>query len=247
MELAGGLTLQTPFGDFVAPNISPHRADGIGAWSLEDFANAMLRGVSPEGRHYYPSFPYTSYARMAPGDVADLHAFIMTLPEVAGKAAGHTLSFPYSMRRGVGLWKRLHLDAGPVVELKGNVSDELLVGRALVEGAGHCGECHTPRDLTGGLKKDAWLAGARAAEGEPGAIIPNITGGQGGIGAWSQGDIAYFLETGFTPEFDTVGGTMAAVQRNMARLTSQDRAAIAAYLKAIEAKPPGYREPGDQS
>lgn len=228
-RLGGGQPLTTAFGTFVAPNISPHPEDGIGAWSAGDFANAMLRGVSPDGRHYYPAFPYTSYARMAPVDVADLWAYLRTLPAVAGVAADHTLAFPYSLRRGVGIWKLAFLSDEPVVAV-GAADPVLLRGRYLVEGPGHCGECHTPRNFAGAAQTARWLAGAPNLEGR--GRIPNITGGTGGIGGWSAGDVAYYFETGFTPDFDTVGGSMAAVQRNLAMLALEDRGAIAAYLKA---------------
>ncbi|WP_338531075.1 cytochrome c [Nitratireductor thuwali] len=238
LELAGGLALATGFGTFVAPNISPDPNDGIGAWSEEDFANAMLRGVSPEGAHYYPAFPYTSYARMAPQDVADLFAFIKTLPPVSGEAGGHQLSFPFNVRRGLGLWKMLYLDDEPVLAIGEDAPQEVRRGQYLVEGPGHCGECHTPRSFTGALKKAEWLAGAPAAEGD--GIVPNITPGEGGIGSWSASDIAYYLESGFTPDFDSVGGAMAAVQANMAKLPAEDREAIAAYLKSVPPRPNGY-------
>jgi mono/diheme cytochrome c family protein len=238
MELAGGLELKTPFGTFVAPNISPHPQDGIGSWSMEDFANAMMRGVSPSGEHYYPAFPYSSYTRMRPADVADLYAFMKTLPAVEGETPGHQLGFPFNIRRGIGLWKRHYLSGAPVLALGEGTPQNVLAGQYLVEGPGHCGECHTPRQFTGGLKKDQWLAGAVAAEGE--GIVPNITGGEGGIGEWTEGDVASFLETGFTPDFDTVGGSMVAVQKNMAELSSEDREAIAAYLKAVPPHPNGY-------
>mgnify|MGYP001194473265 CR=1 FL=1 len=237
-ELGGGVELKTAFGTFVAPNISQDRKDGIGAWSTEDFANAMMAGVSPSGEHLYPAFPYASYARMKPADVADLHAFLKTLPAVAGKAPDHALGFPFNVRRGIGLWKRLHLDPQLVVDFPTGAPDLVLAGRYLVEGPGHCGECHTPRDQTGGTRKGQWLAGAAAAEGE--GIVPNITAGPGGIGDWSADDIANYLETGFTPDFDTVGGSMVDVQKNMAELTADDRAAIAAYLKAVPPQPNGY-------
>lgn len=236
--LGGGVALVTDFGTFVAPNISAHPVDGIGAWSEEDFANAMLRGVSPDGRHYYPAFPYASYARMEPSDVADLHAFMRKLPEVEGTAPGHDLGFPYNVRRGIGLWKLINLSEEPVLALGADADEQLLLGRYLVEGPGHCGECHTPRDVSGGTDTDRWLSGAVAAEGE--GIVPNVTSGEGGIGDWSAEDIALYLESGFTPDFDTVGGVMAAVQRNMAELTPEDRAAIAAYLKAVPPLPNGY-------
>lgn len=237
-ELPGGVELKTPFGTFVAPNISQHDTDGIGAWSLDDFANAMMMGVAPDGRHYYPAFPYTSYARMQPKDIADLYAFLKTTPVIAGKASDHQLGFPFNVRRGLGLWKLVNLSPEPVVSLAGDATQQLETGRYLVEGPGHCGECHSPRDFGGGVLQDAWLSGAVAAEGE--GIVPNITPGEGGIGDWSENDIAYYLETGFTPEFDSVGGAMVEVQRNMAALSAEDRQAIAAYLKQVPPHPNGY-------
>ena len=230
MLLGGGLELESPYGTFVAPNISPHEEDGIGEWTGLEFVNAMLRGVSPDGRHYYPSFPYTSYARMAITDVLDLKAYLDTLQTVPGTAAGHDLGFPWSVRRGIGAWKRLYLDDAPVLEP--GAEDPLVSnGRELVEGAGHCGECHTPRGRFGNLLTDKWLAGAPSPEGE--GRVPNITPAGKTISSWSASDIEYYLESGFTPDFDTVGGTMVAVQENMARLTAADRKAIAAYLKAV--------------
>jgi mono/diheme cytochrome c family protein len=231
LRLGGGLELETPFGVFRVPNISPH-ADGIGAWSDLDFVNAMQRGVSPSGRHYYPSFPYGSYARMSIKDTLDLKAYIDSLPPVPGRIDDHSLDFPWSVRRGIGVWKRLHLDDAPVITLDGS-DDNLARGQYLVEGAGHCGECHTSRDASGGLELSRWLAGAPNPEGK--GRIPNITPAGKGIAAWSAADLVYYLETGFTPDFDTVGGSMVAVQENLARLPAADREAIAAYLKAIPA------------
>ncbi|TPM37500.1 cytochrome c [Mesorhizobium sp. B2-3-4] len=238
LQLVGGLELKTPFGTFVPPNISQDPKDGIGAWSVEDLANAMLKGVSPSGRHFYPAFPYASYARMKPSDIADLYAFLKTLPAVAGKPPANSLAFPFNIRRGIGLWKRLYLSDQPVIALADGTPDLVMAGRYLVEGPGHCGECHTSRDFAGGTKKGEWLAGAVAAEGS--GVVPNITSGEGGIGSWSASDIANYLETGFTPDFDSVGGAMVDVQRNMAELTADDRAAIAAYLKAVPPHPNGY-------
>ncbi len=238
LELAGGLAMVTPFGTFIPPNISPDPDDGIGKWSLGDFANAMMRGVAPDGSHLYPAFPYTSYARMQPADVADLHAYMQTLPAVSGKAPAHQLSFPFNLRRGLGLWKLVNFGDGPVIALAADAPERVALGRYLVEGPGHCGECHTPRNVTGGSDTSRWLSGAVAAEGE--GVVPNITPHESGIGLWSAGDIANYLETGFTPDYDSVGGSMVAVQRNMARLRAEDRDAIAAYLKAIPPHPNGY-------
>lgn len=235
LELGGGLALRSDFGTFVAPNISPHPTDGIGSWSELDFANAMMRGVAPDGSHYYPAFPYTSYARMSEQDVVDLFAYMKTLPQVEGRAGEHDLSFPFSVRRGVGLWKMRYFSEDPVVDLPEDADPKVLRGQYLVEGPGHCGECHTPRDFGGGHDKSQWLAGAPSMEGS--GRIPNITPSKDGIGDWSESDIAYYLESGFTPDFDSAGGEMAKVVRNLAKLTAEDREAIAAYLKAVPAKP----------
>lgn len=238
LELAGGLELKTPFGTFVAPNISQDQTDGIGTWSAKDLANAMMKGVSPAGDHLYPAFPYASYARMNPADIGDLYAFLKTLPAVPGRAAQNDLQFPFNIRRGIGLWKRLYLSGELVVALPEGAPDAVLNGRYLVEGPGHCGECHTPRNFAGAIDKSRWLAGAPAAEGA--GVVPNITPGEGGISDWSMEDIAYYLESGFTPDFDSVGGAMVDVQANMALLTAADREAIAAYLKAVQPQPNGY-------
>lgn len=232
--LGGGLALQTPFGTFHVPNISPDSNHGIGGWTTLDFVNAMHLGVSPDNRHYYPSFPYTSYTRMTLTDLVDLKAYLDTVPEVPNPDQAHELKFPWNIRTGIGLWKILNLDSAAVVSVPpDNVL--LLRGRYLVEGPGHCGECHTPRDWTGGLDKGRWLAGAASPEGE--GKIPNITPAENGLSGWSREDIAYYLGSGFTPDFDTVGGSMVEVQENMARLSADDRTAIAAYLKNVPAKP----------
>lgn len=232
LDLAGGRCLRTGFGTFYAPNISPDRESGIGSWSELDFVTAMLRGVSPSGEHYYPAFPYTSYQRMPLEDVRDLKAYLDTLPAVRSKRTEHELSFPYSIRWGLGFWKLLYLD-GETFAPDPAKSDEVNRGAYLVEGPGHCAECHTPRDSFGGLIADRSLAGAPAPEGK--GRTPNLTPHKSGLADWSLLDIAYALKSGFTPEFDVLGSTMAKVQENMARLGDADRRAIAAYLKSVPA------------
>lgn len=223
--LGGGMRFATDFGTFVAPNISPS-ADGIGAWTDEIFANALLRGVGPSGEHLYPAFPYTAYGRMTVGDARDLLAYLHTLPQVEGAAPPHELSFPFNIRRSLGGWKLLYGDPDWVVA---EGDPQVLRGRFLVEGPGHCGECHTPRDALGGLDRTRWLKGAPSPDG-PG-MVPDIS--PSGIGDWSAEDVAYYLESGFTPEYDSVGGAMVEVVKNMGHLGPEDRAAIAAYLKAL--------------
>lgn len=233
LVLAGGVPLKSPFGTFYAPNISSDPSAGIGGWTLAKFGNAMTRGVGAEGEHLYPAFPYASYARMAPGDIRDLWGFMQTLPASTNVAPPHDLPFPFNLRMALGAWKLLYLNDGPRVTLAD--ADALVRrGQYLVEGPGHCGECHTPRDALGGLDTGAWLAGAPNPEGE--GRIPNITPRSQSIGSWTEEDIANYLETGFTPDFDSAGGSMVEVQQNMAKLTVEDRQAIAAYLKAIPSR-----------
>jgi mono/diheme cytochrome c family protein len=239
LRLGGGLELATDFGIFRVPNISPDPATGIGGWSTLDFVNAVTRGVSPGGAHYYPSFPYTSYSRMRIEDVIDLKAFINTVPPISNQVADHELGFPFSVRRGVGLWKRVYLSPEPIVGV--SEGDDLLArGRYLVEGPGHCGECHTPRNRFGGLRTNQWLAGAANPEGR--GTIPNITPHEEGL-SWSQAEIADTLKSGFTPDFDTLGGRMAAVQEELSHLPDEDLQAIGAYLKAVPALPDAVRNP----
>lgn len=233
-NLEGGLEMKTAFGTFHVPNISPDIATGIGGWTALDFANAMKRGVSPSGQHYYPSFPYASYARMNLDDVIDLKAWLDTFDAFANPVADHQLEFPWSFRRGIGLWKLRYLDEAPVVSLQ-QPTETLERGRYLVEAVGHCGECHTSRDRFGGLVLEDWLGGAPEPEGE--GRVPNITPSGKDIAEWSEKDIAYYLKSGFTPDFDTVGGAMVDVQENLSKLPEEDRVAMAAYLKVIPPVP----------
>ncbi len=236
LRLGGGLALATPFGTFKVPNISPDPTHGIGAWSEEAFANAMLRGIGRDGEHLYPAFPYTSYQRMALNDVRDLYAFLKTVPADATPSEPHQLPFPFSVRRGLGLWKLLYLDGKPFTPDPAG-SAEMNRGAYLVEGPGHCAECHSPRDLLGGIVAGRRFAGGPDAEGK--GWVPNITPHADGIASWSAKDIAYLLQSGLTPESDSVGSNMADVVRNTAKLSDADRNAMAAYLKALPALPGG--------
>ncbi len=226
LKLAGGRRFETGFGTFIAPNISSDREAGIGSWSALDLANALLHGTGPEGQHYYPAFPYTSYANMTLEDVASLHAFLGTLPAVATESDAHEVGFPFNIRRGLGGWKLLYLQPGWVVE--GDLTDQQARGRYLVEALGHCAECHTPRNAFGGLQRDLWLAGAPNPSGK--GRFPGLTADQLD---WSEADIAEYLRSGFTPDYDSAGGEMAEVIENTSQLTDDDRLAIAAYLKAV--------------
>jgi mono/diheme cytochrome c family protein len=233
LKLGGGLELKSPFGSFIVPNISPHPKDGIGAWKAADLINAMQAGVSPSGEHYYPAFPYTSYAHAKAEDLRDLMAYLLTLEPVAGRTAAHQLAFPFNFRRGVGLWKAINLDAKPIVN-DASQSSEWNRGRYLVEAFAHCAECHSTRDATGAIIEAYRYAGGPDPEGK--GSVPNITQAGDGVADWSAKDIAWMLKSGDTPEGDVVGGSMKSVVKNMAELPDADREAIALYIKSLPAR-----------
>jgi mono/diheme cytochrome c family protein len=228
-RLGGGMALKSPFGTFYAPNISSDARDGIGGWSEADFVSAMWKGTSPDGRHYYPAFPYTSYQKMKMEDVRDLFAYLKTLPAVAGKARDHDLPAHFKIRRMLGAWKFLFLDGQP---FKPDASKPATWNRGayLVNAPGHCAECHSSRNILGGIISKLRFAGGPDPEGGDGSV-PNIT--QAGIGDYSEKDIAQVLATGEMPNGDSVGGGMTAVARNIGQLTPEDRAAMAAYVKSL--------------
>jgi mono/diheme cytochrome c family protein len=227
-RLGGGMALASPFGTLYPPNISPDPVDGIGRWSVRDLANALLSGVSPSGAHYYPAFPYTSFTHMQIEDVRDLLLYLRTLPPVSGRTPPHDLPFPFSIRRAVGLWKRIYFTPGAIQPdpLRGA---EWNRGRYLTEALEHCAECHSPRDMLGGIKPASRFAGGQDPEGV--GYDPNIT--PLGIGHWSRSDLVRLLTDGMTPDLRTVGGSMKSVVENTARLPEADRAAIADYILSL--------------
>jgi mono/diheme cytochrome c family protein len=225
--LSGGRAFPSDFGTFYAPNISADAAQGIGGWSPSDLYNAMHHGTSPAGQHYYPAFPFTAFIHATPQDIADLSAYLGTLPADATPSKPHDVGFPFNIRAGLGLWKLLFLTPDWVQPAG---TPELERGRYLVEALAHCGECHTPRNLIGGLDKSRWLGGAPNPSGK--GNIPNITPGKLD---WSDDDILNYFTTGFTPEFDSVGGEMAEVVTNLGQLPEADLRAIIAYLRSVPA------------
>lgn len=222
--LAGGRAFVSDFGTFYAPNISPDPEQGIGEWEVTDLANAIVYGTSPQGQHYYPAFPYTTYARTTPQDVADLFAFLRTLPADPTPSKAHEVGFPFNIRRALGGWKLLFYTQDWIAPATADTER----GRYLVEALGHCAECHTPRNALGGLERDKWLTGAPNPSGR--GKIPNITPA---ALDWSQADLVEYFTSGFTPDYDSAGGEMADVVQNLSKLPREDRAAIAAYLKAL--------------
>lgn len=233
--LAGGPPLRTPFGTFYAPNITPDRAHGIGRWSDADFIRALRQGVSPQGRHYYPVFPYSSYTKMTTQDLLDLRAFLATVPPAPEPSRPQEVAWPFSWHAALAPWKWLYFKAGqyqpdPARDAQWNR------GAYLVEAVTHCGECHTPRNFLGGLERAQSLSGARMPGGE--LVAPNLTPDKSGLAAWSAADIVDALTDGTLPEGGTLGEEMGEVVRNStSRLRPEDRAAIAAYLKALPPLP----------
>jgi len=229
-RLGGGLALGSPFGTFYVPNISSDPKDGIGGWSEAQFITAMVKGTSPTGEHLFPALPYTSYQRMSFDDLRDLFAYLKTLPAVTGKIRGHDLQFPLNIRRALGGWKLLFLDGKPFVP-DPTRSPQWNRGAYLVNGPGHCAECHSPRNILGAIKSGMRFTGGPSPDGQGGT--PNIT--QQKLKDWTAKDIVDTLTTGMTPDADFVGGAMVEVVRNTSQLSEADRDAIATYIKSLPA------------
>ncbi|MBW6425396.1 cytochrome c [Rhizobium sp. XQZ8] len=228
LKLGGGLALASPFGTFRVPNISPDRADGIGSWTVAEFANALIAGVSPTEQHYYPAFPYTSYTGMSLNDIQDLYAYLRILPAVSGKPPPHDLPLLFRLRRAIGFWKLLFFEEGKAEAV--TAQDR---GAYLTETLGHCAECHSTRNMLGAIKPETRFAGGVDPEGA--GFVPNITAV--GIGDWTEADIADMLKTGETPFNGRVGSSMADVVINAAQLPQSDRDAIARYVKSLPPRP----------
>jgi mono/diheme cytochrome c family protein len=233
-RLAGGRALQTPFGVFYSTNITPDVETGIGAWSDADFIRAMREGLSPEGEHYFPVFPYPAFSGLREQDLVDMKAYLDALPPIRRENKPPDAAFPFSWRVPILGWKWLNFDPQPIAteDARGAQWNR---GNYLVNAAAHCGECHTPRTLTGGLDRALWLAGSR--DGPEGELAPNITPDRAtGIGAWSVADLAWYLEMGLKPDGDDTQGLMAEViEHGYSKLPGTDLRAIAVYLKSVPA------------
>ncbi len=230
--LAGGRPLDTPFGVFYPPNITPHPEQGIGAWSERDFQRALGEGVNPAGKDYFPAFPYTSFTRISPADRQALYAWLMSQPASARVNRPHELPWYLFSRRLVRDWKASYFSPGPWVDDPAQ-SAEWNRGAYLATALGHCGECHTPRGLFGGLQRDRHLAGTpRGPEDRP---VPNITMDQGtGVGRWTPGQHHTFLATGQRPDGSYTGPLMSEVLATSSMsLTEADRQALAIYLRSL--------------
>jgi mono/diheme cytochrome c family protein len=229
---AGGRALKTPFGTFYGPNITPDPRAGLGRWSENDFIRAMHEGRRPDGAHYYPAFPYTSFTKIADPDLKDLWAFLRSLPPNARPSRPHELRFPFNYRFLLWGWKWLFFKPGPFAA---NPSQSASVNRGayLTQALGHCGECHTPRNFLGGPKGGRALAGAKLADG---ATASNLTPTR--LKKWSDGELRDFLQSGLTPDGDVAAETMGEVVRNTtSKLSLPDLDALIAYLRSLPPLP----------
>lgn len=228
---AGGRALATPFGTFYSPNITPDAETGIGKWGDADFQRALRQGIRPDGKHYFPVFPYPSFSGITDTDALAIKAYLFSLPPARQPDRPHDVWFPFSWRFLQRGWRMLYFDEGPY-QPDPKQSAAYNRGAYLVTALAHCGECHTPRNFLGGIKTSRALSGN--PDGPDGQIVPNITpDSKTGIGDWEKDDIALLLKTGETPEHSKVKGAMReAVEDGLKYLTEDDRGAIAEYLLA---------------
>ena len=229
---AGGRELKTPLGKFYGPNITPHPEAGIGRWSEADFIRAMRHGRSPDGANYFPAFPYTSFTGIADTDLRDLWAYLRTLPPSSKANRNHDLSFLYSWRPLVSVWKWLFFTPG---ERVGGDGASALVARGayLGQALAHCGECHTPRNFLGAPIRERFLAGMKG--------VPNLT--PTNLKNWDDAGLREFLLTGVTPDGDATAAEMEEVVRSTtSQLTPPDLAALIAWLRSLPPLPSAPRK-----
>jgi mono/diheme cytochrome c family protein len=229
---AGGRALQTPFGTFYGPNITPHPQAGIGRWSEQDFIRAMRLGVRPDGAPYFPSFPYPSFTQITDEDLRHLWAYLRTLPQNSRANQPHDLRFPFGWRWLIRGWKWLFFSPGPFAPDPAR-NATLNRGAYLVKALGHCGECHTPRNFLGGPKKNRPLAGARLGEN---LVAPNLTPTR--LKNYSDPELKELLTVGLKPDGDVLSESMSeVVQNTTSQLTPQDLDALIAYLRSLPPLP----------
>lgn len=226
---AGGEPMATTFGVFFGPNITPDPEAGIGAWSADDFWQALNNGKGKEGQWLYPAFPYTSYARLSREDVDALFAYLRTVPADATPNVPHALNFPFNQRWLLRGWRALYFN--PVgYRLEGEVGAEQL-GKHLVDGLTHCVECHTPRNRLGALDPRRNLQGATMPTGW---YAPPLTGDRTvGLGNWTEEDIVVLLKTGVNRHSHVAGPMAEVVLGGMQYAQEGDLYAIARYLKSL--------------
>ena len=226
---AGGRAIETPFGNIVAPNITPDPETGIAAWSDEQFDAAVRHGVGRDGSKLYPAMPYNTYTKMSRDDVLAIRAYLNTVTPVRNAVIVNTLPFPFNIRASLGVWNTLYFKDG---EYQPNPaqSTEWNRGAFLVDGPAHCGACHTPKTALGGDKADRYLQGTYLQ----GWSAPDITGdARLGLGHWSNEDVVAYLKSGHNRVTAATGPMGEVVALSTAKMTDRDLVAIATYLKSL--------------
>ncbi|MFV8816415.1 c-type cytochrome [Haliea sp. E17] len=244
---AGGLPFHTPFGVLYSTNITPDAATGIGSWSFTDFHASMKHGVRPDGSHLYPAFPYSDFARLTDADIAALWLYLQTLAPVNQSVPDNALDFPYNQRALLAGWKALfHDDA--TFEPDPAQSDAWNRGAYLVEAAGHCGACHTPRNALGAERETLAFTGGSYLDRVRFGYYRrwsgvNLTSDVTGLAAWSEEDIVDYLRDGISGNAVVHGPMREVVLNSTSQLSDGDLQAMAVYLKSLpaNAQPPGPR------
>ena len=226
---AGGRAMATQFGTVYTTNLTPDAATGIGTWSFSAFQRAMREGISRDGKHLYPAFPYTAFTRATDADLTALYAYLMAQPPVASVVPETALAFPFGVRPLMAVWNALHLTPGPLPAIAAQ-SAEWNRGAYLVDGLGHCGACHTPRDALGAEKGGAgYLAGALVDGWE----APALTSLSAAPLPWTEAELYRYLRFGHSAQHGSASGPMAPVVQQLAQLPEADVRAMAIYLASF--------------
>ena len=227
---SGGPALKTPFGTFYGPNITSDPQAGIGEWSLPQFSKALTAGVSPNGKHYFPAFPFTNYTVMKTQDIADIKAYLETVPAVSKPSRNNDLIWPFSDRMLMTGWKWLFFKQAKYEEVSSQ-SAEWNRGAYLVQGPAHCGACHTERNAFGARGSEKLTGTSSGPNGHP---VPGINAGENHIKGWTVEDITFALQTGLKPDGDVMGGAMGeVVEEGTSRMSDEDLKAMAVYLRSL--------------
>lgn len=239
----GGVAFETPLGILYSTNITPDPETGIGAWTGADLKRAMHEGISRDGSHLVPAFPYTSFTKVSDADVADIYAFLRTLPPKRYTPPANGLLF--RMRWAVGWWAGMFFTPGRYVPDPGKSADWNR-GAYLVQGLGHCGACHTPRNAFLAERADkAYTGGVIRDEVSPGRVgrwsAVNLTSAKHGLGSWSVAELEKYLRTGVSARAGTFGPMNEVIVRSLKLLTPADLHAISVYVKSL----PGGSYDGD--
>jgi mono/diheme cytochrome c family protein len=227
--LAGGLAVPTPFGTIYSSNITPDQDTGIGRWTEAAFARAMREGVARAGRHLYPAFPFDHFTHVTSDDVNALYAYLMTRDPVHAETPPNQLAFPFNIRALVAGWKLLFLQKGPLADDPGQ-SAEWNRGRYLVEGLGHCGSCHTPRNALGAEDTGQLYAGGAVIDGW---YVYPINAASPAPQRWDVESLASYLKTGFSAEHGVARGPMAQVTARLGEASDDDLHAMAVYVASL--------------